>query len=145
MWMPNSQVYIVQLQLLQAQLDGGLDVSEVAVDLGRDKQLLAGHAALLDGQAQLGLRLVHLGAIEVGVTELDGHLGRLDQAAVDLRFIARLVPRCARAVAELQSNGAYQCQPSCFGIILVAWAEIPGTRTCGKCGRESGVPGVSIC
>lgn len=54
----DSQVDVVQLQLLQAGLDRIWDVIDVVHDLGSDEELLPVNAALLDGNTKLGLGLV---------------------------------------------------------------------------------------
>jgi hypothetical protein len=90
---------MINTKLLQARVQRRRDISNVGQDFGHDVELLASHAGLLDGCAQLGLGLVHFGAIEVMIAEIDGGFGAVDARLVELGLVAGLVPGCAGAVA----------------------------------------------
>ena len=92
---------MVDAELLQACVQRGRNVSDIGQDFGDNVELLAGDTRLLDGGSQLGLSLVHFGAVKVVVAEVDGGFGAVDACLVELRFVASLVPGSAGAVAEL--------------------------------------------
>lgn len=99
--MDQIEVDIVQPQLLQTRVDGAGDILNVGNHFGGDEELVARHAALLDGIAQLLFGIVDLGAVQVRVSRLDRQLGGIDQFLVLWRIRVRLVPCRARAIADL--------------------------------------------
>lgn len=97
----NVQVNIVRLQLLQARPQRRGDVTDAPVDLGREEDLLAGHAGLLQRRADLRLGLVDLRGVLVVVAQAESQLCGVDACLVDLGLVAGLVPGCPGAVAQL--------------------------------------------
>lgn len=92
---------MVYTQLLQARVQRSGDISNVRQNFCDDVELFASNAGLLDGSAQLGLGLVHFGAIKVIVAKTDGHFCAVNALLVELTLISSLVPGCTCAVAQL--------------------------------------------
>jgi hypothetical protein len=90
---------MINTQLLQACVQRRRDISNIRQDFRHDVQFLASHAGLLDSRSQLGLGLVHFGAVEVVIFETDGGFSAVDARLVELGLVAGLVPGCAGAVA----------------------------------------------
>ena len=81
--MDEVQVHIVQLQFLEASVDGFGNVADVGEDLGRHEELGSVNLAFFDGDSHFGLVVVRFGAVEVVIAELDGCLDALDESPVD--------------------------------------------------------------
>lgn len=96
----DVQINIVQLKLLQARANGSGDIGNVGNDFGDHIELLASHAGLFDGNAEFGLGLVDLSAVEVGVAEADSSLGAVDARLVQLRLVTGFVPSGAGAIGQ---------------------------------------------
>ena len=111
------QIYIVNLELLQAGFQGVLNIANVLGYLCHHVEFLSRNATLLDGGAKLGLGLIHyrqvgwwwtssgrdirtLGAIKMSIAELDSCLHAINDSLVNLAFISALVPGCSGAVPE---------------------------------------------
>jgi hypothetical protein len=71
------------LQLLQAALNGTLDIRNIRNNLGCYEELLARNPAFLDRNTQLRFGAVDLRAIEVAVAQADGSLDGFDKVAID--------------------------------------------------------------
>jgi len=69
---PYVQVDVVQLEFLQAGLQSTGDVRDITNHFRGHEELAARYTRFFDGRPELGLCLVHLGAIEMVVLKLDG-------------------------------------------------------------------------
>lgn len=103
---PYVQVDIVQLEFLQAGLQSTGDVRDITNHFRGHEELATRYARFFDGRPELGLCLVHLGAVEMVVLKLDGQLGAVNACLVDLRLVPGLVPRRPEAVAKLPAASA---------------------------------------
>lgn len=119
------QVDIVQLQLLQARLQRVGDVGDVGDDLGRDEELLSGHAGLLQRRPQLRLRLVDFGAVLVVVAQLERGQGGVDASLVEFRFIAGFVPGGTGAIADLSIVNA-------VALLRYGSVDLPSVSSCHR-------------
>jgi hypothetical protein len=93
----NSQINVINPQLLQASVQRGGDISDIRQHFGHDVELLALDAGFLDSYPELGLRFVDFGAVEVVVAEADGCFGAVDADLVEDGLVALLVPGGAGA------------------------------------------------
>lgn len=92
---------MVQAQFLQAGVDGCWDVLDIGNHLCGNKEFLSRHLTLLDSSTQLFLRVVYLGAIQMGVPDGNGSLGCVNQLLVQGRVGIRFIPCRTRAIPDL--------------------------------------------
>ena len=97
----HSQVNIIQLQFLQAHVDGIWDVFDIFDHFGGDEQFLSSHFTVLDGEAKLTFGIVHLSAINVVKAKLYCCLDCLFALLIDILVVSTLVPGSAGAISKL--------------------------------------------
>jgi hypothetical protein len=80
------------------------DVFDVVDHFGGDEEVFAFDVRFFNRDAELGLGVVELGAVEVCVAEFDGLPDCVDRAAVDGIEVAAFEEGGAGAVADLEGG-----------------------------------------
>ena len=90
----------------------------MSAHFGRHEQVLSRDATLADGEAQFGLGVIHLGAVQMAVPQSNRSFDRFDQIPADGSVLSRLVPGGAGAITELDRRQSKSAEKTGEGLTM---------------------------